>query len=226
MGPVSVNTPQLTKIGTVGPPLPPMAVRVAEDGEILLKGPSVFQGYHNDPETTAASFTPDGWFRTGDIGSLDRDGYVSITGRAKEIIVTAGGKNVAPAALEDALRGHPLISQIIVVGEQRPVLAALITLDAEMLPGWLRSHGLPPMTASEAASDPQVLAALDRAVARANKHVSRAESIRKTAVLSGDFTEANGLLTPSLKVKRAVAVERFSARIDEIYGGPVRAEHS
>ena len=226
VGPVSVNTPRLTKIGTVGPPLPPVAVRVAEDGEILLKGPSIFQGYHNAPEATAASFTPDGWFRTGDIGSLDRDGYVSITGRAKEIIVTAGGKNVAPAALEDALRGHPLISQVVVVGEQRPFIAALITLDAEMLPDWLRSHGLPPMTASEAASDPRVLAALDRAVARANKHVSRAESIRRIAVLSGDFTEANGLLTPSLKVKRAVAVERFSARIDEIYGGPVRTESS
>ncbi len=222
VGPVSVNTPRLTKIGTVGPPLPPMAVRVAEDGEILLKGPSVFQGYHNAPEATAASFTPDGWFRTGDIGSLDRDGYVSITGRAKEIIVTAGGKNVAPAALEDALRGHPLISQVVVVGEQRPFIAALITLDAEMLPDWLRSHGLPPMTASEAASDPRVLAALDRAVARANKHVSRAESIRRIAVLSGDFTEANGLLTPSLKVKRDVAIERFADRIDEIYGGPVR----
>ena len=226
VGPVSVNTPRLTKIGTVGPPLPPVAVRVAEDGEILLKGPSVFQGYHNDPEETAASFTPDGWFRTGDIGSLDRDGYVSITGRAKEIIVTAGGKNVAPAGLEDALRGHPLVSQVIVVGEQRPFISALITLDAEMLPDWLRSHGLPSMTVSEAASDPRVLAALDRAVARANKHVSRAESIRRIAVLSGDFTEANGLLTPSLKVKRAVAVECFSARIDQIYGGPASTERS
>ena len=223
VGPVSVNTPRLSKIGTVGPPLPPVAVRVSEDGEILVKGPSVFQGYHNDPAATAAAFTPDGWFRTGDLGSLDRDGYVSITGRAKEIIVTAGGKNVAPAGLEDPLRGHPLISQVVVVGEKRPFVAALITLDAEMLPGWLRNHGLPPMTVAEAASDPHVLAALDRAVERANRHVSRAESIRKIAVLSGDFTEANGLLTPSLKVKRDVAIERFADRIDEIYGGPVRA---
>ena len=223
VGPISVNTPRLSKIGTVGPPLPPMAVRVSEDGEILVKGPSVFQGYHNDPGATAAAFTPDGWFRTGDLGSLDRDGYVSITGRAKEIIVTAGGKNVAPAALEDPLRGHPLISQVVVVGEKRPFVAALITLDAEMLPGWLRNHGLPPMTVAEAAGDPHVLAALDRAVERANRHVSRAESIRKIAVLSGDFTEANGLLTPSLKVKRDVAIERFADRIDGIYGGPVRA---
>ena len=215
--PISVNIPRLTKIGTVGPPLPPMSVRISADGEILLKGPSVFQGYHGDPEATASAFTPDGWFRTGDLGSLDRDGYVRITGRAKDIIVTAGGKNIAPSGLEDSLRGHPLISQVVVVGENRPFIAALMTLDAEMLPLWLRSHGLPAMTVSEAASHPRVLAALDRAVSRANTQVSRAESIRTFAVLSDDFTEANGLLTPSLKVKRPVAVERFSEQIDAMY---------
>ncbi|WP_147680642.1 long-chain fatty acid--CoA ligase [Actinomyces ruminicola] len=220
VGPISVNTPRLTKIGTVGPPLPPMAVRISADGEILLKGPSVFQGYHDDPAATAAAFTDDGWFRTGDLGSLDRDGYVTITGRAKDVIVTASGKNVSPAPLEDSLRGHPLISQVVVVGEQRPFVSALITLDAEMLPSWLRAHGLGPMTVSEAASDPQVLAALDRAVQRANTHVSRAESIRKIRVLKVDFTEANGLLTPSLKVRRGVALERFAADIDDLYGGP------
>ena len=217
VGPISVNTPRLTKIGTVGPPLPPMSVRISAGGEILLKGPSVFQGYHGDPEATASAFTEDGWFRTGDLGSLDRDGYVRITGRAKDIIVTAGGKNVAPSGLEDSLRGHPLISQVLVVGENRPFIAALMTLDAEMLPLWLRSHGLPAMTVSEAASHPRVLAALDRAVSRANTQVSRAESIRTFAVLSDDFTEANGLLTPSLKVKRPVAVERFSEQIDAMY---------
>ena len=217
VGPISVNTPRLTKIGTVGPPLPPMSVRISADGEVLLKGPSVFQGYHGDPEATASAFTEDGWFRTGDLGSLDRDGYVRITGRAKDIIVTAGGKNVAPSGLEDSLRGHPLISQVLVVGENRPFIAALMTLDAEMLPLWLRSHGLPAMTVSEAASHPRVLAALDRAVSRANTQVSRAESIRKFTILSDDFTEANGLLTPSLKVKRPVAVERFSEQIDAMY---------
>ena len=217
VGPISVNIPRLTKIGTVGPPLPPMSVRISADGEILLKGPSVFQGYHGDPEATASAFTEDGWFRTGDLGSLDRDGYVRITGRAKDIIVTAGGKNIAPSGLEDSLRGHPLISQVVVVGENRPFIAALMTLDAEMLPLWLRSHGLPAMTVSEAALHPRVLSALDRAVARANTQVSRAESIRKFTILSGDFTEANGLLTPSLKVKRAVAVERFSEQIDAMY---------
>ena len=222
VGPVSVNTPRLSKIGTVGPALPPMSFKISDEGEILLKGPSVFQRYHNDPEATAACFTEDGWFRTGDLGSLDRDGYVSITGRAKEIIVTAGGKNVAPAALENPMRSHPLISQVLVVGDQRPFVAALITLDAEMLPDWLAAHSLPPMSVAEAATNVEVLASLERAGASANEHVSRAESIRKIKVLTTDFTEANGLLTPSLKVKRLEATRRLAPVIDEIYGGPVQ----
>lgn len=222
VGPVSVNTPRLSKIGTVGPALPPMSFKISDEGEILLKGPSVFQRYHNDPEATAACFTEDGWFRTGDLGSLDRDGYVSITGRAKEIIVTAGGKNVAPATLENTMRSHPLISQVLVVGDQRPFVAALITLDAEMLPDWLAAHSLPPMSVAEAASNVEVLASLQKAVDSANEHVSRAESIRKIKVLTTDFTEANGLLTPSLKVKRLEATRRLASVIDEIYGGPVQ----
>ena len=222
VGPVSVNTPRLSKIGTVGPALPPMSFKISDEGEILLKGPSVFQRYHNDPEATAACFTEDGWFRTGDLGSLDRDGYVSITGRAKEIIVTAGGKNVAPATLENTMRSHPLISQVLVVGDQRPFVAALITLDAEMLPDWLAAHSLPPMSVAEAASNVEVLASLQKAVDSANEHVSRAESIRKIKVLTTDFTEANGLLTPSLKVKRLEATRRLASIIDEIYGGPVQ----
>ncbi len=222
VGPVSVNTPRLTKIGTVGPPLPPMSAKISEGGEVLLKGSSIFQGYNHNPEATAESFTEDGWFRTGDLGSLDRDGYLRITGRAKEIIVTAGGKNVAPAALEDGLRGHPLISQVVVVGEKRPFISALITLDPEMLPLWLKNHGLSTMSVTEAATNVEVLASLERAVERTNEHVSRAESIRKIKVLTTDFTEANGMLTPSLKVKRGVVLSRFAAVIDEIYGGPVR----
>lgn len=217
VGPVSVNTPRLSKIGTVGPPLPPLAVRISAEGEVLVKGPSIFRGYHNDEEATAACFTEDGWFRTGDLGSLDRDGYVRITGRAKEIIVTAGGKNVAPAALEDPLRGHPLISQVVVVGDQRPFVSALITLDAEMLPLWLRSHGLPAMSVSEAATNIEVRASLERAVEKANSRVSRAESIRQVRILPTDFTEANGLLTPSLKVKRSAVTARFADVIEEIY---------
>ena len=217
VGPLSVNTPRLSKIGTVGPALPPMSIKISDEGEVLIQGPSVFQGYHNDPEASAAAFTEDGWFRTGDLGSLDRDGYLRITGRAKDIIVTAGGKNVAPASLEDPLRGHPLISQVVVLGDQRPFISALITLDADMLPLWLKSHGLPPMSLTEAATNIEVLGALERAVERANAHVSRAESIRKIRVLTSDFTEANGLLTPSLKVKRRAVLERYAQVVEDMY---------
>lgn len=226
VGPICVSTPRLAKIGTVGTPLPPMSVKISDSGEVLVKGPSVFAAYNNHPEATANSFTQDGWFKTGDLGSLDRDGYLTISGRAKEIIVTAGGKNVAPTSLENPLRSHPLISQVIVIGDQRPFISALITLDAEMLPMWLKAHGLESMSVTEAAHNIEVLASLERAVAQANEHVSRAESIRKIKVLSTDFTEANGLLTPSLKVKRAVALERFASIIDDIYGGPVDGEHA
>lgn len=224
VGPLSVNTPRLNKIGTVGPPLPPLSVRIADDGEIQIHGSSVFREYRNNAEATAAAFTEDGWFRTGDLGSLDRDGYLRITGRAKEIIVTAGGKNVSPAALEDPLRSHPLISQVVVIGDGRPFISALITLDEEMLPLWLKSHGLPPMSAAAAATNIEVLASLDRAVEQANEKVSRAESIRKIRVLTTDFTEANGLLTPSLKVKRAIVAQRFADIIEEIYA-PVSPEN-
>ena len=200
-----------------------MGVRICDSGEILVQGPSVFKRYHNRPEDTAAAFDGD-WFRTGDLGSLDRDGYLRITGREKELIVTAGGKNVSPSTLEDRLRGHPLISQVVVVGDKRPFIAALITLDAEMLPGWLENHQLPAMGTAEAATHPQVRAALNRAVERANQAVSRAESIRKITVLTTDFTEANGMLTPSLKVKRPAVLKNFAAEIDDIYGGPLPEE--
>jgi long-chain acyl-CoA synthetase len=212
----AVNMPLLTKIGTVGPPFPGATIRLADHGEIEISGLHVFRGYHNNPEATAEALI-DGWFQTGDLGSLDADGYLRITGRKKEIIVTAGGKNVAPAVLEDRLRGHPLVSQVVVVGDQRPFIGALVTLDAEMLPGWLSNHGMPPLTAQEAAQDPAVLAALNRAVARANEAVSRAESIRKICVLRTDFSEQDGYLTPSLKVKRARVLRDFADEIDQLY---------
>ena len=212
-----MNRPGTTRIGTVGPAFPGASLRIADDGEIWVSGAHVSPRYHNDPEATAEAHV-DGWFRTGDLGAIDDDGYLRITGRKKEIIVTAGGKNVAPAVLEDRLRGHPLVSQVVVVGDQRPFIAALVTLDAEMLPGWLTSHGLPGMDAATAATHPVVLAALDRASERANAAVSRAESIRKLAVLPLDLTEANGYLTPSLKVKRAAVIRDFAAQIDAIYG--------
>ena len=217
IGPVSVNTDWLNKIGTVGPPVCGNEIRIGEDDEIQVRGLGVFSTYHNNPSATAEAFTADGWFRTGDIGALDEDGYLRITGRKKELIVTAGGKNVAPAPLEDRLRGHPLVSQVLVVGENRPCIGALLTLDAEMLPLWLSSHGLEEMTVVDAARDPRVRAALEKAVARANEAVSRAESIRTFEVLPTDFTVANGLLTPSLKVRRAEAEKRFSAEIEALY---------
>ncbi|WP_435299774.1 AMP-dependent synthetase/ligase [Timonella sp. A28] len=216
--PTAVNRPHLIKIGTVGPPFPGTSVKIDADGEILVKGDHVFRGYRGNPEATAQALDADGWFHTGDIGTLDEDGYVKITGRKKEIIVTAGGKNVAPAMLEDRLRGHPIVSQVVVVGDQRPFIGALVTLDKEMLPGWLKSHGLPAMEVSEAAANVSVLAALDRAVNRANQAVSRAESIRKIKVLTTDFTEVNGYLTPSLKVKRALVLHDFVQTIDDLYG--------
>mgnify|MGYP000852196268 CR=1 FL=1 len=218
-GPSTANRPGSITMGTVGQPLPGTAVKTSDDGEILLRGPHVFRGYHNNPSTTSDVFEGS-WFRTGDIGTIDKNGFVSITGRKKELIVTAGGKNVAPAVLEDKLRGHPLISQVVAVGDKRPFIGALITLDAEMLPGWLRGHGLPHMDIASAARNPAVLEALQRAVDRTNEQVSRAESIRKFVVVNGDFTEENGLLTPSMKVKRANVLERYADVVESLYTGP------
>jgi long-chain acyl-CoA synthetase len=221
--PTSVNRPASTRIGSVGTQLPGCAVRIAEDGEILLKGHHVFRGYHNNEQATREALV-DGWFRTGDLGSLDDDGYLRITGRKKEIIVTAGGKNVAPAVLEDRIRAHALVSQCVVVGDQRPFIGALVTLDPEGLPGWASMHGKGEMTVEEAAKDPDVLAALDAAVTRANQAVSRAESIRKFTVLTTDFTVENGYLTPSLKVKRSEVLKDFAGDIETIYAdGPAPA---
>ena len=221
-GPIAVQHIGKNPVGGVGLPLPGNFIKIAKDGEILVRGQSVMPGYYHLPEQTA-EVMPDGkWFHTGDLGSIDRKGQLTITGRKKELIVTAGGKNVAPAALENTMRSHPLISQVLVVGDQRPFVAALITLDAEMLPDWLAAHSLPPMSVAEAATNVEVLASLEKAVASANEHVSRAESIRKIKVLTTDFTEANGLLTPSLKVKRLEATRRLAPIIDEVYGGPVQ----
>ena len=216
-GPAAANRPGRVVMGSVGQPIPAGAVKIAKDGEVLLKGPHIFRGYRNDPQATADAVDRDGWFHSGDIGTIDKHGFATITGRKKELIVTAGGKNVAPAPLEDRLRGHPLVSQVLVVGENRPCIGALLTLDAEMLPLWLSSHGLEEMTVVDAARDPRVRAALEKAVARTNEAVSRAESIRTFEVLPTDFTVANGLLTPSLKVRRAEAEKRFSAEIEALY---------
>ncbi|MFC6020519.1 AMP-dependent synthetase/ligase [Plantactinospora solaniradicis] len=216
---VAVNLPSATRIGTVGRPLPGVTIRIADDGEILIKGDVVFQGYWNNPEATAEVLTSDGWFHSGDLGELDRDGYLCITGRKKEIIVTASGKNVAPAVLEDAVRAHRLVSQCMAVGDRRPFVAALVTIDAEALPTWLREHGRPEDTEVEALrNDPELRAEIQTAVDEANKGVSRAEAIKQFRILPRDFTEATGELTPSMKVKRNVVEKTYSAEIAEIYG--------
>jgi len=214
--PATVNLPERTKIGTVGPALPGTSLRIAADGEIEIKGIQVFRGYHGNPAATAESLE-DGWLRTGDLGSIDEDGYLRITGRKKEIIVTAGGKNVAPSVLEDRLRAHPLVSQVVVVGDQRPFIGALITLDPEGVPGWLAAHGKPEMSLADAAQDPDVLASLDKAVERTNKAVSRAESIRRYRILDRDLTIADGYLTPKLSVRRTEVLKDFAADVEALY---------
>ncbi|MFC5338068.1 AMP-dependent synthetase/ligase [Leucobacter denitrificans] len=224
--PVSVNLPSKFKIGTVGPALPGHTVRIAEDGEIEVKGIDVFKEYWKNPEATAAVFTDDGFFKTGDIGALDEDGYLTITGRKKEIIVTAGGKNVAPAALEDPIRANTIIGQVVVVGDQKPFIAALITLDPEMLPAWLKNQGEDPtMTLEEAVKNPKVIAEVQRAVDEGNKFVSRAESIRKFEILPTEFIEANGHLTPKMSIKRDNILRDFASEISSIYGENPQTEH-
>ncbi|MEV5895062.1 AMP-dependent synthetase/ligase [Nonomuraea fuscirosea] len=214
----TVNLPQAQKIGTVGPPLPGVEVRIADDGEILIKGPILFQGYWRNEQKTGESRTADGWLLTGDLGALDEDGFLTISGRKKEIIVTAGGKNLAPEPLEDRLRAHPLISQAVVVGDRRPYTAALITLDAGALASWKRAAGRPERAGpAELRDDPELLARLQTAVDQANATVSRAESIRRFRILTVDLTERNGYLTPTLKVKRALVHKDFAADIEELY---------
>ncbi|MEY9953231.1 long-chain fatty acid--CoA ligase [Leifsonia sp. EB34] len=217
--PATVNLPSQFKIGTVGPVLPGVGVRLVEDGEIEVRGVNVFKEYWKNPEATAAAFD-DGWFRTGDLGSLDEDGYLTITGRKKELIVTAGGKNVSPAVLEDPIRANPLVSQVIVVGDQKPFIAALVTLDTEMLPTWLANNGEDKdMTLAEASVNPAVNAEIQRAIDAANQGVSRAESIRKFVIFATELTEASGHLTPKLSIKRNVILADFADVIDGVYSG-------
>ncbi|MFB2583644.1 AMP-dependent synthetase/ligase [Herbiconiux liukaitaii] len=222
--PATVNLTDKFKIGTVGPALPGVGLRIAEDGEIQVKGVNVFAGYWQNEEATAEVMDGE-WFKTGDIGAIDSDGFLTITGRKKEIIVTAGGKNVAPAALEDPIRSNPVVGQVVVVGDQRPFISALITLDAEMLPVWLGNNGQnASMTVAEAAENPAVLAEVQRAVDSANALVSRAESIRKFVVITDDFTEASGHLTPKLTIKRNVILKDYATVIENLYNAAPATE--
>jgi long-chain acyl-CoA synthetase len=214
----TVNKPRRNKVGTVGQPLPGVSARIADDGEILLRGGIIFAGYWQNEAATTETLDTEGWLHTGDLGSLDDEGFLRVTGRKKELIVTAGGKNVAPAVLEDRLRAHPLISQCMVVGDNRPFIACLITLDPEALGYWKQQHHKPAdATAADLANDPDLLAEIQAAVDDANKAVSRAESIRKFTILPVDFTTENDYVTPSLKVKRALVARDFAADIEALY---------
>lgn len=223
--PTNVGTPTAVRIGTVGRPLPGVGIRIADDGEVLASGVGIFRGYRDNEEATREAFTAEGWLRTGDLGELDPDGFLKITGRKKEILVTAGGKNVAPTVLEDVVRAHPLVSQCLVVGDQRPYIAALISLDAEMLPAWAKAHGRPDLTLVQAYDDEGVREHLQQAIDRANASVSRAESIRAFRVLRKDFTEADGYLTPSLKLKRHVIYRDFADEIESLYADGHKIAH-
>ena len=217
-GATTVNRPERNKIGTVGMPLPGVAIRVAEDGEILISGANVFHAYWQNEAATKETFAEDGWFRTGDIGELDDEGFLKITGRKKELIVTAGGKNVSPAVLEDRLRSHALISQCMVVGDGKPFIAALITLDPEALGPWKERHGKPAdTTVAMLREDPDLIADVQSAVDDANKAVSRAESIRKFRILDDDFTQESGQLTVKLGIRRSVLMKDFAADVEALY---------
>jgi long-chain acyl-CoA synthetase len=213
----TLNLPSSLKIGSVGRPLPGTGVRIEPDGEILLKGPHIFAGYWNNEAATAQEMTSDGWFRTGDIGEIDGDGFLRITGRKKEIIVTAGGKNVAPAVLEDRLRANPVISQCVVVGDNKPYIGALITLDQDALPQILSANNIEAAPMSQLAANPDVRALVQKAVNSANEAVSNSEAIKKFSILLEDFTIDNGYLTPKMTIRRHLIVQDFAKDIEALY---------
>jgi long-chain acyl-CoA synthetase len=213
---VTANRPELTKIGTVGRPLPGTTIRVADDGEVLIRGGQVFKGYWNNPEATKEVLTSDGWLSTGDLGEIDDEGFLRITGRKKEIIVTAGGKNVSPTLLEDRIRAHPLVSQCMVVGDGEPFIAALVTIDQEALETWAEHRGKSG-DLEDLVEDPALRAEVQTAVDQANKAVSQAESVRKFRILTHDWTEESGQLTPSLKLRRGVVLRECGEDVATLY---------
>ena len=217
--PLTLNRAQRYRIGSVGPALPGVTIRIADDGEVLGKGDVVFRGYWNNISATHAAIDDEGWFHTGDIGRIDDDGFLFITGRKKELLVTANGKNVAPAPLEDRIRSHALVSQCLVIGDNRPFVAALITLDPDALGPWAKSRGLPEdSTPMDLRENADLLADIQHAVDAANSKVSQAESIRKFRVLGSDWTELGGQMTPSMKVKRNVVMDECASDIAAVYG--------
>ena len=212
----TANPPERTRYGTVGQPIPGVTVHIADDGEIWLYGPNIFQGYLNNQKATDETLH-DGWLATGDLGSLDEDGYLTITGRKKEILVTSGGKSVSPGMLEERVRGHPLVNQCIAVGNDRPYIAALVTLDIEAVEHWLTMRGKPQMSPAELVRDADLETEVRRAVVAANTLVSQAESIRTFRILAHSFTEEHGLLTPSLKLKRKAIENAYANEVEALY---------
>lgn len=215
--PATVNQASRTRVGTVGRPIPGTSVRIADDGEILIKGIGVFSSYHNNPKATAEVFDADGYFKTGDTGVLDEAGYLKVTGRKKELIVTAGGKNVSPGPLEEMVRAGRIVAQCVLVGEQRPFISAMVTLDPDELVLWGKAKGLGDLSLAQAAVHPEVIAEVQSYVDTANLTVSKAESIRKFVVLDEEFTEASGHLTNSLKLKRQTVLDQFEEQIQALY---------
>jgi len=216
--PATLGRGHKLKIGKVGYPLPGTAVGIADDGEVLLKGYNIFRGYWKNKKASDEALA-DGWFHTGDIGELDDEGFLSITGRKKEILVTAGGKNVAPAALEDPLRAHPLIGQVVVIGDKQPFVSALISIDPEMLPVWTKGQGIEGVeTIHDAISNEKIKKAIQSKIDQVNEKFSSAEQIKKFAFIGSELTEASGHMTPSLKVKRERVLADFEEQVSEIYG--------
>ena len=213
----TLNLSKYFRVGSVGRPVPGTSIRIGDDGEVLIKGPIVTRGYWQNEAADSESFTPDHWFRTGDLGRIDEDGFVYIVGRKKEIIVTSGGKNVAPAVLEDRLRAHPLVSQCMVVGDNKPFIAALVTIDTDALKTWVAINKKDGATIAELCNDPDLIAVIQTGVDEANKAVSKAESIRKFTILPTDFTIAGGQLTAKFSMKRHVLAKEFAAEIEAIY---------
>ncbi|MFY1576674.1 AMP-dependent synthetase/ligase [Verrucosispora sp. WMMD703] len=216
---LTANLPTAMRIGTVGKPLPGVRIRIADDGEIHARGEVVFGGYWNNPEATRAALTDDGWLRTGDLGTIDDDGFLRITGRTKDIMVTAAGKNIAPAPIEERIRAHPLISQVMLVADGRPYVAALVTVDPQAWTRWREQHGHPGASVSALRDDPALRGEIQMAIDRANRSISRAEQVKTFRILHRDLTEVDGELTPTLKIKREAVQDHFADEVAALYQG-------